>query len=239
MYLQFNSKLFNVHRKHIPAILVTVLLNCTLMPAQEIIQPNYGLKSPETLQVIRVRLTGTQTLVDMSIQNQVSNGYFCVDENTYLEYGNGLRMKMQDVSRLPLCPERYEFKSVGEKVYFTLIFGPLPQDIEWFDIVEYCGENCFSIFALNLDKEINDNINAAFNAMDRLEPEQAIEIFRNMLPSLKSSGHGITGSIYLNLVELLAANNLNDELRELVTDFKESNIPHKERYLEILNRIGY
>ena len=209
------------------------------MHAQEIVQPNYGLKNPETIEVIRIRITGTQTLVDMSIQNQVRGGYFCIDENTYLEYGNGIKLKMQSASGLPLCPDSYEFSSIGEKVYFTLAFDKLPDGIDWFDIVEYCGDNCFSVLALNLDEDINEKINTAFNAMDRLEPEIAIETFRNMLPLLKSSGHGLTGSIYLNLVELLAANNLDDELRQLVSDFKASPMPHKQRYQGILTNLGY
>jgi len=228
-----------MHIKRIPAFLATVLLSCALLNAQEIVQPNYGLKNPETIEVIRIRLTGTQTLVDMSIQNRVSNGYFCVDENTYLEYGNGVKMKMKNVSGLPLCPENYEFRSVGEKVYFTLAFNKLPEDVDWFDIVEYCDANCFSILALNLDEEINDKINMAFSALDRLEPERAIEVFNTVLPLLKAAGHGLTGSVYLNLVELLAANNLDDELGQLISDFKASTIPHKQRYLEILNSLGY
>ncbi len=228
-----------MYKSQIIALLGTILLSCTLMHAQEIVQPNYGLKNPETIEVIRVRITGTQTLLDMSIQNQVRGGYFCIDENTYLEYGNGMKLKMKNVSGLPLCPDSYEFSSIGEKVYFTLAFDKLPDGIDWFDIVEYCDDNCFSVLALNLDEDINLKINTAFNAMDRLEPEIAIEIFRNMLPSLKSSVHGLTGSVYLNLVELLAANNLDDELRQLVSDFKASTMPHKQRYLEILNSLDY
>jgi len=228
-----------MYKSQIIALLGTILLSCTLMHAQEIVQPNYGLKNPETIEVIRVRITGTQTLLDMSIQNQVRGGYFCIDENTYLEYGNGMKLKMKSVSGLPLCPDSYEFSSIGEKVYFTLAFDKLPDGIDWFDIVEYCDDNCFSVLALNLDEDINLKINTAFNAMDRLEPEIAIEIFRNMLPSLKSSVHGLTGSVYLNLVELLAANNLDDELRQLVSDFKASTMPHKQRYLEILNSLDY
>lgn len=228
-----------MYKSQIIALLGIILLSCTLMHAQEIVQPNYGLKNPETIEVIRVRIAGTQTLVDMSIQNQVRGGYFCIDENTYLEYGNGMKLKMKSVSGLPLCPDSYEFSSIGEKVYFTLAFDKLPDGIDWFDIVEYCDDNCFSVLALNLDENINDKINTAFNAMDRLEPEIAIEIFRNMLPLLQSSGHGLAGSVYLNLVELLAANNLDDELRQLVSDFKASTMPHKQRYQDILTNLGY
>lgn len=225
----------------VKALLLAGLLLTTFLfvRAQEIIQPNYGLKNPETIEVIRVRITTAQTLVDMSIQNQVSGGYFCIDENTYLEYGRGNKLKMKSVSGLPLCPSKYEFSSIGEKVYFTLVFDKLPEGVECFDIVEYCGDNCFSILAINLDEDINEKINKAFNSMDRLEAEKAIEIFRELLPSLQSSGHGLTGSIYLNLVELLAANKRDDELRQLLNDFKTASMPHKQRYLEILRNLGY
>ena len=220
----------------LPGILILVSLQGY---AQEIVKPNYGLKNPETIEVVRVRISAEQTLVDMSIQNRVRGGYFCIDENTFIESAGGENLKLEKVSGLPICPDIHEFSSVGEKVYFTLVFDKLPEDTPWFDIIEYCSDNCFSIIALNMDEKINERINAAFSAMDRLDPVEAIRIFRDMLPGMQASGHGLTGSVYLNLVELLAANNRDDELRKLVSGFKASPMPHKERYLEILSAMGY
>ena len=220
----------------LPGILILVSLQGY---AQEIVKPNYGLKNPETIEVVRVRISAEQTLVDMSIQNRVRGGYFCIDENTFIESAGGENLKLEKVSGLPICPDIHEFSSVGEKVYFTLVFDKLPEDTQWFDIIEYCSDNCFSIIALNMDEKINERINAAFSAMDRLDPVEAIRIFRDMLPGMQASGHGLTGSVYLNLVELLAANNRDDELRKLVSGFKASPMPHKERYLEILSAMGY
>jgi len=226
-------------KSQIIILLAIIFLNCAIMNAQEIVLPNYGLKNPETIEVIRVRITGDQTLVDMSIQNQVRDGYFCIDENTFIECGDGVKLKVQEIKGLPTCPEIHEFSSVGEKVYFTLVFNKLPDAATWFDIVEYCDANCFSVFALNLDEDINGKINKAFDAMDRFDQEEAIIIFRDILPGMRASGHGLTGSVYLNLVELLAANNRDDEVRKLVSDFKASPVPHKQHYLEILDNLGY
>ncbi len=226
-------------RSKIITAIIIVFFACPLLNGQQVIKPNYGLKNPEPIEVIRVRLNGTQTMVDMSIQNQVRNGYFCIDENTFIEISEGSRLKLKEVNGLPLCPEIYEFSSVGEKVYFTLVFAELPESTSWFDIVEYCEENCFSVLALNLDEDINEKINKAFNALDRFDPEEAIRIFRDMLPGMQASGHGLTGSVYLNLVELLAANNRDDEVRRLVSEFKSSPMPHKESYQEILTTMGY
>jgi hypothetical protein len=224
-----------------PGTCLTVILILVSLQgyAQEVVRPNYGLKNPETIEVIRIRITDEQTLIDMSIQNRVREGYFCIDENTFIECAGGESLKLEKVSGLPLCPDIYEFTSVGEKVYFTLAFGKLPENTPWFDIIEYCSSNCFSVIALNIDEEINERINAAFSAMDRLEPGDAIEIFMKILPDLQASGHGLTGSVYLNLVELLAANKMEDELNKLLTEFRASPMPHKERYLAILRSLGY
>lgn len=232
----YMSIILRLIKKGLPLILILMSLQGY---TQEIVRPNYGLKNPETIEVIRVRMTDEQILVDMSIQNRVRGGYFCIDEDTFIEGAGGERIKLEEVRGLPVCPDIHEFTSVGDKVYFTLSFGKLPENTPWFDIREYCSDNCFSILALNIDEKINERINEAFSAMDRLEPGKAIEIFRDMLPGLQASGHGLTGSVYLNLVELLAANNRNDELRKLVSEFKASPMPHKERYLEILRAMGY
>jgi hypothetical protein len=51
-------------RTCLPGILILVSLQGY---AQEIVKPNYGLKNPETIEVVRVRISADQTLVDMSI----------------------------------------------------------------------------------------------------------------------------------------------------------------------------
>ena len=71
----------------IALLTLSLMLSCTFLGAQEIAEPNYGLKNPGTIELIRVRITATQTLVDMSIQNELKDGYFCIDEDTFLEKG--------------------------------------------------------------------------------------------------------------------------------------------------------
>ncbi len=219
------------------AIHAALLLCFLSVYPQETVRPNFGLKNPETIDVIRVRVTDEKTVVDMSILNMASGGYFCIDKNTYLECGNGKKLLLRNVTGLPLCPEEYKFSSIGEKVYFSLEFDRIPPETEWFDIIEYCGENCFSILGINLDETVNGKINAAFKALDRMDPEEAIKIFTGILPALKESGNGLTGSVYLNLVELLAANKRDDDLNELISDFRNSSVPHKDKYTEILKSI--
>jgi len=216
-----------------------ILLTGSQLFAQQVVEPNYGLKSPETVEIIRVRITDSETLVDLSIQNLARDGYFCIDENTYIESPGGQKLKLQKVSGLPICPDTYKFKTVGEKVYFTLVFDNLPAGTEWFDIVEYCGDNCLTIFGINLDEKINTELNDAFSAMDRLDPAEAISIFEDLLPELQESGHALTGSIYINLVELFEANSRNSELIQLLSEFRSAVMPQKERYSEILSSMGY
>ncbi|MFP4489006.1 MAG: hypothetical protein ACLFN1_06850 [Bacteroidales bacterium] len=220
-------------------LLAYLFAGSAALSAQEAVQPNYGLKSPATAEVVRVKITEAQTLVDMSIQNEIRDGHFCIDEDTYLEYGDGIKTRLKEVRGLPLCPERYEFGTVGEKVYFTLVFDRLPGGTEWFDIIEYCGTGCLSVLGLTLDKEINSKIDAAYNALDRADPERAMDIFSELLPQLRSSRHGLTGSVYLSLAELLDANNRVEELEELLSGFESTPMPHKEKYRTLLRDMGY
>ncbi|MDZ7737827.1 MAG: hypothetical protein U5K32_01910 [Bacteroidales bacterium] len=220
------------------SLLSALLIGSAALSAQEAVQPNYGMKSPATAEVVRVKVTDTQTLVDISIQNEIKDGHFCIDKNTYLEYGEDERLRLIEAKGLPLCPERYEFSTVGEKVYFTLVFDGLPGGTPWFDIVEYCGTGCLSVLGLTMDKEINSKIDAAYNALDRYDPERAMDIFSELLPVLRSSAHGLTGSVYLSLAELLDANNRDEELQELISEFESTPMPHKEQYRTILRDMG-
>jgi hypothetical protein len=221
------------------SLLAVLLIGSTALSAQEVVQPNYGMKSPATAEVVRVKITETQTMVDMSIQNEIRDGHFCIDEDTYLEYGEGERLRLIEAKGLPLCPERHEFSTVGEKVYFTLVFDGLPGGTPWFDIIEYCGTGCLSVLGLTMDKEINGKIDAAYNALDSYDPERAMDIFSELLPLLRSSRHGLTGSVYLGLAELLDANNRDKELQELISGFESASMPHKDKYREVLEGMDY
>ena len=99
--------------------------NLTLW-GQKIPAPNFSLKSPETLEIIEVEISGTETIIRASITNLIENGYFCLDRNTYLITGSGSRLKLTGLKGLPFCPRNHEFGSIGEKVYFSMSFPPLP-----------------------------------------------------------------------------------------------------------------
>lgn len=223
-------------------ILIPILFFLSRAPeasAQEVVNPNYGLKNPRTLKIIRVQVKNDHTIIDLSLANEIEGGYFCISKNTFIEYGNGVKKKLKDLTGLPYCPETYKFSAAGEKVYFTMEFDNIPGSPEWFDIIEYAGENSLSVLAVTPDRKINERINAAFNAMDRQEPEDAIRIFSDLLPELQAKQHGLTGSVYINLAGLYSANNMNNELKNLISGFKSSPMPHKQKYMTLLKNMGY
>ncbi len=223
-------------------ILIPILLFLSRAPevaAQEVVNPNYGLKNPRTLEIIRIQLKDDQTLVDFSLTNEIEGGYFCISKNTFIEYGNGKKKKLNNLTGLPYCPETYKFSAAGEKVYFTMKFDKIQGSPEWFDIIEYAGENSLSVLALTTDRNINERVNAAFSAMDRMEPEKAIKIFSSLLPELQAKQHGLTGSVYINLAELYSANNMNDELDRLLLDFESAAMPHKKECRTVLENMKF
>ncbi|MDZ7737846.1 MAG: hypothetical protein U5K32_02010 [Bacteroidales bacterium] len=71
------------------------------------------------------------------------------------------------------------------------------------------------------------------------DPARAMDIFSEMLTVLRSSAHGLTGSVYLSLAELLDANNRDEELQELISEFESTPMPHKDKYRTILRDMGY
>lgn len=201
--------------------------------------PNYSLKSPETLEIIEVELTPSSTIIRASIENRVENGYFCLDENTFIVLPGGKKHKMTGVVGLPLCPDQHHFSKKGEKVYFSMTFPPLPGGTGWFDIIEECGEGCLSMYGLTLDKEVNNIMNDAFDLLDAGDRPGAIASFEKALLILRKQNHGLLGSVYINLVSLYDHEGLDCKVEQLLYEINNSVFPYRSMVIANLRAIGY
>ena len=88
-------------------------------------QPNIGLKNHETLEITKIAVSPEKTTIYLEIENHIEGGYFCADKNIYITYPDGGKVKLINAVGIPQCPDSYKFKSVGEKLQFTLTFPPL------------------------------------------------------------------------------------------------------------------
>lgn len=198
-------------------ILLSSILFCistVIIYSQSIIHPNYGLKSHETLEINKIETASETTVFNMSVENRIQNGNFCADRNIFIIYPDGTRSKLISSVGIPVCPEVYKFKTVGEKLSFTLTFPSLKRGTGWIDLVEECSENCFSFYGITLDNDLNTRLEKVFSFASSRTPDENINQFKSVLDSIDSRNLGIEGLLYINIIN--AATENNDKVNSMV-----------------------
>jgi hypothetical protein len=207
-------------------------------PAQVIIQPNYGLKSHETLEIRNIELASQATTFYLRIENRITNGSFCADKNIFMIYPDGSRNKLVSSTGIPVCPEAHKFKSIGEKLDFILTFPPLKPDTKWVDIIEECNEDCFSFYGVTLDNELNKKLDNLFTIASKGKPSGNTYLFKTLLDSIDNQNLGIEGLLYINIIN--AAVEEDDKVNTIVwyKRLVSSGAPRLNQYLKYLNDKG-
>jgi len=173
--------------------------------SQSYIQPNIALKSHETLAIIKVEITPQATMIWFSVENRRdAGGSFCADKNINIIYPDGSRLNLTKAHNIPVCPDAYDFKNVGEKLQFTLEFPPLKPGTKWIDIIEDCNSNCFWFYGVTLDNELNKRLDEAFILASKGKPSENMILFKNILEDIDKQDLGIEGLLYINIINAAA-----------------------------------
>lgn len=218
--------------------MILLLLSGSIIRSQILISPNYALKSPETIEIKEIEMNSKSAVFHMSIENRIVGGYFCSDKNTYIVYPDGKRSKLVASSGIPNCPASYKFKSIGEKLDFTLTFPPLKQGTGWIDLIEECSEGCISFYGVTLDNNLNKRIDAAFSLAESNEPARALESFIEIAVETDKENAGIEGMLYINIIKLARETGDLKKAEEWYNNFKLSGAPRLSEYLKYLNDQG-
>lgn len=206
--------------------------------SQSIIKPNYTLKSHETLSIERIEILPGSTVLYMSIENRIPDGYFCADRNIFIVYPDGSRIRMVSSKGIPVCPQTHRFKKEGEKLDFTLTFPPLKKGVDFMDLIEECSDNCFAFYGIVLKDELNNRLNEAFAYAERGDPANATDLLRRLCDSAGSSESGITGITCITIVKL-AREAGNEELAsKYYKILAGSGNPRTGIYIDHLNSQG-
>lgn len=219
---------------------ISILLNfftITVFP-QTILKPNFALKSHETLEILKVEISPEKTTVYLTIENRIEGGSFCADKNIFLIYPDGSRLKLDRKIGIPRCPESHKFKNVGEKLEFSLIFPPLRAATEWIDIAEECSSNCFWLYGITLNNDLNRRLDEAFTTAAKGKPEDNILLFRNILEGFGKQDPGIEGSLYINIINSAVEAGNKDEAATWYKKLLSSNTPRLSQYIKYLNDRG-
>ena len=221
-------------------LILTFLATCALNTySQTYNQPNSALKSHETLEIIKVEIGSVTTNVILSVENKrIEGGNFCADKNIFIIYPDGSRLKLTKANNIPVCPETYNFKSVGEKLQFTLEFPSLKPGTKWFDLIEDCTSNCFWFYGVTLDNELNKKLDEAFNLASNGQPADNINLFKNILDGINNQDLGIEGLLYINIVNAAVENADKVSTEVWYKRMAASKAPRLNQYLKYLNDRG-
>jgi len=221
-------------------VFITVILISVpiISRSQSIIQPNYGLKSHETLEIKKIETTSEATSFYMSIQNRIQGGSFCADKNIFIIYPDGTKSKLVSSSGIPVCPDIYKFRAPGEKLDFVLVFPPVKAGTGWIDLIEECTENCFSFYGVTLDDELNKLLDDVFYKASNGKPSDNIVLFKSVLDSIAGKDTGIEGLLYINIINATVEEEDNVNTIVWYHRLASSNAPRVDKYLKYLNDKG-
>lgn len=219
-------------------LMMFTVTSSLLLFSQTFNNPAFGLLTPETMRVVGVEFTRGRLVVSLSVENRISGGYFCADKNTFIIMPDGSRIKMERSEGIPACPDVYRFRNIGEVINFRLWFNAPPEVPGWFHLIEECSDNCFSVYAITLDSELNEAIERAYILAETGQPAEAGILFREILAGMEGKRHGIEGALYSNIVIMSLREGNEEEAARWYRRMIETSPPEVGRYVDNLASRG-
>jgi len=219
------------------ALIAILLFSCLAGQSQSVLEPNYGLKSPATAEIVRVDFNDDATVVSVTIMSDINNAWFCIDRNTFLVRPDGMKIKLKSLKGLPYCPATYRFKRPGEKLSVSMTF-PATGILPWFSIVEECIGGCLAFRGVVTGGVLNNRLNEAYALTDKGEDMAAYRLFEEIINETDSLNLGIEGSVYTNLILIDHRNGRPQTARGWYDRMMTSDTPDLGLYLENLRREG-
>ncbi len=206
--------------------------------SQSFSMPAVGLKSVQTMEVLKVELSPDKTVIYLSVENRKKGGTFCADRNIFIIAPDGKKIKLQKADGIPQCPDAHRFNKEGEILEFNLIFPVISQGMGWIDLVEECTQDCFSVIGILLNDSFSRRIDEAMEYVNKGQTDSAIGMYRKLIQDASENESGILGSLYSDLISLLAGKKYSASAAEWYRKLASSNIPRKQMYIENLNFRG-
>jgi len=211
--------------KKLSLLLLSLTIGFGNLNAQPLEKPNFAAGShPVTID--KITKTDTSFVVQITLENRLPNGYFCAGKKIVLiDLITGAETQMKYAEGVPVCPEMYHFKWVGEKLQFSLHFPALDTTIRYADLIEVCKENCLVINGLILDPKMNLLINTGYDAYTHKNLSLAMESFQSAITRYPDYPYGF---VYGNIIRILLEENKTKEAKNWAQKLKDS--PIKDKY---------
>lgn len=211
-------------------IIVLCFLVSIIAAAQEINYPVYAMISMHPLEVKKIDLSTDQTIVYLSIENQIDGGTFCADKNICIqEVSTHKKYKLVKSEGIPVCPDYYSFNSIGEVLEFKLVFPKLQSLPKYINLVEDCKQSCFYLKGIILDEQINKDISLAYKHYKNEDLDLAYHTFKTIIRNNPDYNFGF---MHYSLIHILVEKNELIEARKWYNIILKSNFEDKAELLE-------
>lgn len=218
--------------KNISLLLIAIFITASIF-SQVITKPNYALAT-HPIVVDQIKISDSLITIKLTIQNQIEGGEFCANEIMYLlEYQNNSKTYLLKATGIPTCPDAYKFEAIGEKLTFELEFSSFDEIPKYFNIVEDCDENCFSIYGVIIDEKMNEDINQAYSFFKADNLDFALSSFRTA--ARENPGYPFA-FIYGNIIEIYAMKEDYEKAKQWYQFLNASQFVDKESVMEQISR---
>ena len=204
--------------------------------SQVIENPNFAMAS-HPMKVTKIEYLEIGTLIELSIENQLSTGSFCADKNIFVQdLLSGLKFKLISSKGIPVCPASYNFKQVGEILTFQLYFPKISPTIKYLTLVEDCDNYCFSIIGIILDNEFNKEINLGFEYYEKGKLDFALAAFQQVIEKHPDYPFGF---LYLHAIQISVESGNIDKAKKWYEKLNSGLFIDKKQVLDGLKQKPY
>lgn len=221
--------------KNIVVLLISLIVSVPLF-AQEIIKPNFALAT-HPLKVDKITISDSSVLITLTLKNQIEGGEFCANEIIYIqELKRKKKAYLLKASGIPVCPNTYKFDKPGEELTFDLEFFGFYEIPDYINVIEDCNENCFTIYGVIIDQEMNHDIDMGFGFYKSGNPELSAVSFEKAVNEHPDYPFGY---LYEYLIDLYAEMGDYDQARKWYQKLESSEFVDKEQVMEKISRKNY
>lgn len=192
---------------------------------------NFALSS-HPMKVTYIEIAQNQTKIEISIENQIATGSFCADKN--IDMQDAVSKKSLNLIKsmgIPVCPDSYNFKSIGEVLTFQLYFPKPNTNTNYVNIIENCDQYCFSIKGIILNAEMNKDINLGYEYYTKGKLDFALQSFKM---AVEKNPDYPFGFLYFNIIQILTEKQDYESAKNWYSKLKNSAFQDRN---EVISRL--
>jgi len=217
-------------------ILLFSLLTAISSFAQEITKPNFALATHPMI-IEKMSVSDSSVNMTITLENKISNGSFCVNDVLFIqEIPDNKKAYVRKTAGIPVCPDTYKFKKPGEKLTFELDFFGFHDIPKYLNVIEDCNDNCFTIYGVIIDEQMNHDIDMGFGFYKSGNPELSVASFEKAVNEHPDYPFGY---LYENIIDLYAELKNYEKAAEWFLKLSGSDFADKDQLLEQIQKKDY